>query len=113
MKVVVVGAGYVGLVTAACLAESGNRVVGVDNDPARVALLQAGGIPIYEPGLEEMVGRNLSAGRLLFTTSMSLALEDAEVVFIAVGTPPREDGSADLQHVLAVARDIGEHTTGF
>ncbi len=113
MKVVVVGAGYVGLVTAACLAESGNRVVGVDHDPVRVALLQAGGIPIYEPGLEDMVGRNLSAGRLLFTTSMAQALDGAEVVFIAVGTPPLEDGSADLQHVLAVARDIGEHTTGF
>lgn len=113
MKVVVVGAGYVGLVTAACLAESGNRVVGVDHDPARVALLQAGGIPIYEPGLEDMVSRNLSAGRLLFTTSMAQALDGAEVVFIAVGTPPLEDGSADLQHVLAVARDIGEHTTGF
>lgn len=113
MKVVVVGAGYVGLVTAACLAESGNCVVGVDHDPARVVLLQAGGVPIYEPGLEDLIARNLAAGRLTFTTSMAHALVDAEVVFIAVGTPPREDGSADLQHVLAVARDIGEHTAGF
>ena len=113
MKTVVVGAGYVGLVTAACLAESGNRVVGVDHDPARIALLQAGGVPIYEPGLEEMVARNLAAGRLQFTTSMAHALDGADVVFIAVGTPPKEDGSADLQHVLAVARSVGEHTTGF
>lgn len=113
MKTVVVGAGYVGLVTAACLAESGNQVVGVDHDPARVAILQAGGVPIYEPGLEDMVVRNQAAGRLQFTTSMAQALDGAEVVFIAVGTPPREDGSADLQHVLAVARDIGMHTTGF
>ena len=113
MNVVVVGAGYVGLVTAACLAESGNRVVGLDHDPARVALLQAGGIPIYEPGLDDLVARNLSAGRLSFTTSMAQALDGANVVFIAVGTPPMEDGSADLQHVLAVARQIGELTTGF
>ena len=113
MNVVVVGAGYVGLVTAACLAESGNRVVGVDHDPARVALLQAGGIPIFEPGLDELVVRNQGAGRLTFTTSMAQALAGAEVVFIAVGTPPNEDGSADLQHVLAVARQIGDHATGF
>lgn len=113
MKSVVVGAGYVGLVTAACLAESGNHVVCVDHDPARICLLQAGGVPIFEPGLEELVARNLAAGRLLFTQSMAQALADAEVVFIAVGTPPREDGSADLQHVLAVAAEIGRHITGF
>lgn len=113
MNIVVVGAGYVGLVTAACLAESGNRVVGVDHDPARVVLLQAGGVPIHEPGLDDLVQRNQQAGRLSFTTAMPQALADAEVVFIAVGTPPTEDGSADLQHVLAVARQIGQHMHGF
>ena len=113
MNVVVVGAGYVGLVTAACLAESGNRVVGVDHDQARIGLLLAGGVPIYEPGLEDMVQRNLQAGRLTFTQSMREAMEHAEVVFIAVGTPPKEDGSADLQHVLAVARQIGQHIGSF
>ncbi|HRK39186.1 MAG TPA: UDP-glucose/GDP-mannose dehydrogenase family protein [Burkholderiaceae bacterium] len=113
MNVVVVGAGYVGLVTAACLAESGNRVLGVDHDAARVGLLQAGGVPIYEPGLEDMVRRNLQAGRLAFTQSTAEALQHADVVFIAVGTPPREDGSADLQHVLAVARQIGQHLHAF
>lgn len=113
MNVLVVGAGYVGLVTAACLAESGNRVVGVDQDPARVALLQAGGIPIYEPGLDELVVRNQHAGRLSFSTSLAQAIADADVIFIAVGTPPMEDGSADLQHVLAVAEQIGHHLTDF
>jgi UDPglucose 6-dehydrogenase len=113
MNVVVVGAGYVGLVTAACLAESGNHVVGVDHDQARIGLLLAGGVPIYEPGLEDMVQRNLQAGRLTFTQSMREAMEHAEVVFIAVGTPPKEDGSADLQHVLAVARQIGQHIGSF
>ncbi|GAB4090795.1 UDP-glucose/GDP-mannose dehydrogenase family protein [Hydrogenophaga soli] len=108
MKVVVVGAGYVGLVTAACLAESGNRVVGVDTDGARVALLNAGGVPIYEPGLEDMVQRNLAANRLSFSTHLAGAMVHADVVFIAVGTPPNEDGSADLQHVRAVAQQVGQ-----
>jgi len=107
MKVVVIGAGYVGLVTAACLAESGNRVVGVDQDKARISLLQAGGIPIWEPGLEDMVQRNLQANRLSFTTHMDSAMVGADVVFLAVGTPPSEDGSADLQHVLSAARQMG------
>ena len=113
MKVTVVGAGYVGLVTAACLAELGNHVVGVDNDHGRVALLQAGGVPIYEPGLDELVQRNLQAGRLTFTTAMPQAVAHADVIFIAVGTPPQEDGSADLQHVLDVATQIGMHMRGF
>jgi UDPglucose 6-dehydrogenase len=111
MNVTVVGAGYVGLVTAACLAELGQRVVCVDHDQARVVLLQAGGVPIYEPGLDELVQRNQQAGRLRFTTSMALGVEHAEVLFIAVGTPPQEDGSADLQHVLAVARQVGRLLT--
>ncbi len=109
MNVTVVGAGYVGLVTAACLAELGHRVVCVDHDQARVVLLQAGGVPIYEPGLDDLVQRNLAAGRLRFTTSVAHGVDHAEVLFIAVGTPPQEDGSADLQHVLAVARQIGQH----
>jgi UDPglucose 6-dehydrogenase len=113
MNIVVVGAGYVGLVTAACLAESGNNVVCVDQDPSRVSLLRAGGLPIYEPGLDDLVARNQQAGRLFFTTSIEQALQGSEVVFIAVGTPPREDGSADLQHVLAVAQQIGLYATGF
>lgn len=113
MKIAVVGAGYVGLVTAACLAELGNDVWCVDRDHGRVALLHAGGVPIYEPGLDQWVQRNLHAGRLRFGTALSTAVNQAEVVFIAVGTPPQEDGSADLQHVLAVARQMGPHMAGF
>ncbi|NIC40096.1 UDP-glucose/GDP-mannose dehydrogenase family protein [Aquabacterium sp. A08] len=113
MNVTVVGAGYVGLVTAACLADLGHRVVGVDRDHGRVALLQAGGVPIYEPGLDELVRRNQQAGRLRFTTALAQAVPEAEVLFIAVGTPPQEDGSADLQHVLDVARQVGRNLRGF
>ncbi len=113
MNVTVVGAGYVGLVTATCLAELGHNVVGMDHDFGRVALLQAGGVPIYEPGLQDMLARNLQAGRLSFTSSMAQAMASAEVVFVAVGTPPLEDGSADLQHVLSVAGQIGRHLHHF
>jgi UDPglucose 6-dehydrogenase len=113
MNIVVIGAGYVGLVTAACLAEVGNQVVGVDRDPARITLLQAGGVPIYEPGLDDLVQRNQQSGRLRFTTALPETVGHAEVIFIAVGTPPLEDGSADLQHVLGVARVIGQHATSF
>ncbi|MFC7462127.1 UDP-glucose dehydrogenase family protein [Hydrogenophaga defluvii] len=113
MKIAVVGAGYVGLVTAACLAELGNDVMCIDKDHGRVALLQAGGVPIYEPGLDDWVQRNQHAGRLRFGTAMAPAVTHAELVFIAVGTPPQEDGSADLQHVLAVAQQIGQHLNGF
>jgi UDPglucose 6-dehydrogenase len=109
MKVAVVGSGYVGLVTGACLAETGNDVACVDIDSAKVARLQANEIPIYEPGLEEMVRRNQAEGRLRFTTDVGAAVERSRVVFIAVGTPPEEDGSADLQHVLDVARTVGRH----
>ena len=109
MNITVIGAGYVGLVTAACLADMGNSVVGVDVSPERIALLHAGQIPIHEPGLHELVASNIEAGRLSFTSSHADGLRDCEIVFIAVGTPPREDGSADLQHVLAVARTIGVH----
>lgn len=113
MKITVVGAGYVGLVTAAGLAELGNQVVGVDRDAARIALLQAGGVPIHEPHLEDMVRRNVEARRLSFTGSLSDAMREAQIIFIAVGTPPLADGSADMQQVVAVAREIGSHLRDF
>jgi UDPglucose 6-dehydrogenase len=109
MKVAVVGTGYVGLVVGACLAETGNDVVCADVDAAKIGALRGGGIPIYEPGLEPLVRRNTSAGRLQFTEDVGHAVAQADVVFIAVGTPPGEDGSADLQHVLDVAAVIGRH----
>ena len=107
MKIAVIGSGYVGLVTGACFADMGNQVVCVDNDATKVAALKAGQIPIFEPGLAPIVVRNVAEARLSFTTVLADALRDAEVAFIAVGTPPSEDGSADLRHVLAVARGIG------
>ncbi len=112
MKVAVIGTGYVGLVVGACLAETGNEVVCADVSAEKIGQLKQGRIPIYEPGLEPLVARNQSEGRLQFTTDVASAVEASDVVFIAVGTPPGEDGSADLQHVLAVARTIGEHLNG-
>jgi len=109
VKVAVVGTGYVGLVVGACLAETGNDVVCADVDAAKIKDLKANKLPIYEPGLEPIVVRNQREGRLTFTTDVGNAVERSEVVFIAVGTPPDEDGSADLQHVLAVATTIGKH----
>jgi UDPglucose 6-dehydrogenase len=113
MKVTIFGSGYVGLVTGACLAEVGNKVMCVDVDPAKIDLLNSGGIPIFEPGLTDMVARNREAGRLMFTTDPKAGVEFGQIQFIAVGTPPDEDGSADLQYVLAVAESIAEHMTGF
>ncbi len=113
MKIAVVGTGYVGLVTGTCFAESGNDVVCVDTDRAKVERLKRGEIPIYEPGLEEMVRHNARQERLRFTTSIEEAVACSLIVFIAVGTPPGEDGSADLQYVLQVARDIGRLITAF
>jgi UDPglucose 6-dehydrogenase len=107
MRIAVIGTGYVGLVLGACLAETGNNVICVDKDDAKVAMLKDGGMPIYEPGLEEMVRRNEREERLGFTTDLAGAVRASGIVFIAVGTPQGEDGSADLRHVLAVARDIG------
>jgi UDPglucose 6-dehydrogenase len=107
MKIAVVGSGYVGLVLGACLAENGNDVACVDRDEAKIATLEAGRMPIYEPGLEELVKRNHALDRLSYTTDLASAVKASTIVFIAVGTPQGEDGSADLQHVLAVARDIG------
>jgi len=113
MKIAVVGTGYVGLVAGAGFAESGNDVVCVDNDTAKVAKLRRGRVPIYEPGLEELVTRNKSEGRLVFTTDLAKAVRAADVCFIAVGTPQGEDGSADLRHVMTVARDIARAMNGY
>ena len=113
MRIAVVGTGYVGLVAGACFAESGNDVVCVDKDGAKVRTLKAGRMPIYEPGLEEIVRRNRVEGRLTFTTNLSKAVRDSAIIFIAVGTPEGEDGSADLSHVLQVARDIAQAMNGY
>jgi UDPglucose 6-dehydrogenase len=107
MKIIVVGSGYVGLVTGACFAESGVNVTCVDNNPVKIEQLKKGIVPIYEPGLEDLVRRNVDKKRLVFTTNIGDGIEGAEVIFVAVGTPPEEDGSADLKHVLEVAKDIG------
>ncbi len=112
MNLAVVGSGYVGLVAGACFAETGNTVRCVDVDAAKIARLKANDIPIYEPGLEAMVRRNQSEGRLRFSTDLAEAVRASRVIFIAVGTPPGEDGSADLQHVLDVARGIGRAMDG-
>jgi UDPglucose 6-dehydrogenase len=113
MKIAVVGTGYVGLVAGACLAENGNEVICVDHDAAKVRMLQRGKIPIYEPGLEEMVRRNRSEKRLTFTTALPQGVRNSQIIFIAVGTPTGEDGSADLQHVLGVARDVARAMNGY
>jgi UDPglucose 6-dehydrogenase len=113
MNVTLIGTGYVGLVTGACLADAGNAVHGFDVDAHKIAALNAGKIPIFEPGLEAIVRRNRDAGRLKFSTDEAASVAHAELQIIAVGTPPGEDGSADLQHVLAAARAIGRHMTGW
>lgn len=113
MKIAVVGTGYVGLVTGTCFAEVGIDVTCVDIDQRKIDNLHKGIMPIYEPGLEEMVLRNVDKGRLHFTTSLQEAIQGAEVAFIAVGTPPGEDGSADLKYVLGVAKEIGTHMTDY
>src|SRR6476646_5061253 len=113
MKIAVVGSGYVGLVAGACLAENGNDVVCVDKDPAKIRALQRGRIPIYEPGLEELVRRNRNEKRLTFTTALERGVRNSQIIFIAVGTPTGEDGSADLQHVLAVARAAARAMNGY
>jgi UDPglucose 6-dehydrogenase len=113
MRLTIIGTGYVGLVTGACFAEVGHHVVCVDNDAAKVKLLQEGGIPIYEPGLEELVKQNTTAGRLAFTTSTAEGVAKSEVVFIAVPTPPLPDGSVDLSFIEKVARDIAGAMTSY
>ncbi len=113
MKIAVVGTGYVGLVAGTCFADSGNEVICVDIDPEKIEMLNRGEIPIYEPGLSEMVEHNVREERLHFTTDIKSAVEKSEIIFIAVGTPPDEDGSADLKHVLAVAKDIGTYANSY
>lgn len=113
MKITVIGTGYVGLVTGTCLAEVGNEVLCLDLDARKIAVLNNGGIPIFEPGLEDMVKRNIAAGRLRFTTDIEASVHFGEIQFIAVGTPPDEDGSADLQYVASAARNIGRHMKEF
>ncbi len=113
MKICIFGAGYVGLVAAACFAESGNTVITVDIDESRIEALKQGIIPIYEPGLKDMILRNQTEGRLTFTTDATSAIQSSLISFIAVGTPPGEDGSADLKYVLGVAREIGRSMSGY
>lgn len=113
MKITIIGTGYVGLVTGACLAEIGNDVFCLDVDPRKIEILNNGGVPIHEPGLAEIIARNRKAGRMHFSTDVEASVAHGDVQFIAVGTPPDEDGSADLQYVLAAARNIGRHMNGF
>jgi UDPglucose 6-dehydrogenase len=113
MKISVIGTGYVGLVTGTCLAESGNGVICMDIDARKISSLNSNIVPIYEPGLEELIKRNTRQGRLSFTTDMAKTVKMSDLIFIAVGTPPEEDGSADLKHILAAAKDIGKYMNGY
>ena len=113
MNITIIGTGYVGLVTGTCLADIGNSVCCLDIDPAKIATLNSGGVPIHEPGLRELIQSNVEAGRLRFTTDVAEAVAFGDIQFIAVGTPPDEDGSADLQYVLAAARNIGRFISDF
>ncbi|HLU92649.1 MAG TPA: 2-dehydropantoate 2-reductase N-terminal domain-containing protein, partial [Membranihabitans sp.] len=108
MNIAVVGTGYVGLVTGTCLAETGNHVICIDVDEDKVKRMQAGEVPIYEPGLKTLFDRNSRQGRLAFTTSLAEGIKEAEVVFLALPTPPNGDGSADLSYILRVAEDLSE-----
>jgi UDPglucose 6-dehydrogenase len=107
LKITIIGSGYVGLVTAACLSEMGNDVFCLDLDENKIAMLSKGQIPIFEPGLDEIIARNSKLGRLIFSTDVKASVDHGDIQFIAVGTPPDEDGSADLKYVLAAARNIG------
>jgi UDPglucose 6-dehydrogenase len=113
VNITIIGSGYVGLVTGACLAELGNHVFCLDVDQAKIDILNSGGVPIYEPGLKEMISRNVEAGRIQFSTDIKASVEHGEIQFIAVGTPPDEDGSADLKYVLAAAKNIAKYMTSF
>src|SRR5580700_1195375 len=113
MKLSIIGTGYVGLVTGACFAEVGHHVICVDRDEAKVKLLRSGGMPIYEPGLDELVKKNVAAGRLSFTSSTAEGVEKSDVIFIAVPTPPMPDGSVDLSFIEGVAREIAASMTSY
>ena len=113
MKITIIGTGYVGLVTGACLAEIGHDVFCLDVDPRKIEILNNGGVPIHEPGLQEMIARTRAAGRITFSTDVAASVAHGDVQFVAVGTPPDEDGSADLQYVLEAARNIGRTMNGF
>src|SRR5438477_515468 len=113
MKITVIGTGYVGLVTGACLADAGNTVFCLDLDEGKINRLNKGEIPIFEPGLEPIVRRNEAAGRLKFSTDIAASVAHGEIQVIAVGTPPSEDGSADMQHVISAARNVGRHMDGY
>jgi UDPglucose 6-dehydrogenase len=113
MKLTIIGTGYVGLVTGTCFAEVGHQVICVDNNESKVKVLQAGGIPIYEPGLEELVKKNVAAGRLRFTASTKDGVENSDVIFIAVPTPPLPDGAVDLSFIEGVAREIAGAMTSY
>ena len=113
MKITVIGTGYVGLVVGTCLAETGNEVVCIDVDETKIQQLRRGKVSIYEPGLDELVSRNIANKRLMFRTGLSKAVRVSDVVFIAVGTPQDEDGSADVKHVLLAARDVARVLKGF
>ena len=113
MKLTIIGTGYVGLVTGTCFAEVGHDVICVDSDAGKVELLKRGGIPIYEPGLEALVKKNVAAGRLSFTNSTAEGVEKSDVIFIAVPTPPQPDGSVDLSYIERVARDIAGAMTSY
>jgi len=113
MKITMIGTGYVGLVTGTCLSEVGNDVLCLDVDRRKIDMLNGGGVPIHEPGLQPMIERNVAAGRLHFTTDVDAAVAHASLQFIAVGTPPDDEGSADMRHVLQAARDIGRRMTGW
>ncbi|HNM27813.1 MAG TPA: UDP-glucose 6-dehydrogenase, partial [Saprospiraceae bacterium] len=113
MNIAVVGTGYVGLVTGTCFAETGNNVICVDNNEKKVRRLQAGEIPIFEPGLDVLFDRNTKEGRLHFTTNLKEAVEASQIIFLALPTPPGEDGSADLSYIMGVARDLGNIVTEY
>ena len=113
MKITIVGSGYVGLVTGTCFSDLGNEVICADSDQSKIDLLKKGGVPIYEPGLDELIKKNVKSGRLCFTTDIKKAVSSSEIVFICVGTPPKEDGSADLTGIEKVSKDIAEHFNSY
>ena len=113
MKITIIGTGYVGLITGVCLADFGNNVICVDNDEEKIGILNSGQLPIYEPGLKEIIERNRDYKRIEFTTNIKYAVSQSEVIFITVGTPEKEDGDVDLKYVFEVAKDIASYMNGY